>query len=334
MSDGLIRLERIGKQEQCHRRNSPTFNAMKAFQVRWVLLFPFLLAVLSLPAQTPAEWARTVNWDGYTHWSNYIRSVPRYMGPNALPIPFIGNGTTDSSTWIGTSLQGHFMSGDRTLSTVLYGNYCLVKELVSLDLSFIPVEYYRMSDALKKERHVYYVNYNESRARGDVFVNTRIRLLKRWEQQVQLALRIGFRLPASSGLGAARFSDAMGYYVDVSAGKPLSHNWKWIAMAGIYVWQMEGVGYRQNDAFLFGTGLEWNHRGWLFQGYAAGYLGYMYGTGDKPIVLRSQLEKRSGNHSFVLRLQQGIQDFRYSSVEVGARHFVRHRPFRLATSHP
>ena len=293
---------------------------------RSVLLFIIVLAGQKLTAQTQEEWARTVNWDGVSHWSKYIITQPRYMGPNALPVPFIGNGTTDSNSYAGTSLSFHSMKGDKVKDWSLFGNYCLVKDLISIDISYEPVEWFRTSDTLKKQRHVYYQNYYDKHARGDVHLNVNIRLLKKWEKTIQLALRIGARYPASSGLGAARYTDGMGYFFDVSYGKPLSPSLKWIGMAGFYVWQLNGDKHRQNDALLFGNGLEWNKNGWKMQGSVAGYLGYLFNSGDKPIVIRTHTEKRFKNASLLLRLQQGVQDFKYSSAELGAKFFLNYQP--------
>jgi hypothetical protein len=251
------------------------------------------------------------------------------MGPNALPVPFIGNGSTDSNTYIGTSLSYHSMKGDKAQDWSLYGNYCLVKNLISMDISYEPVEFFQTSDTIKKQRHVYYQNYYDKHARGDVHLNFNIRLLKKWDDRIRLTLRIGYRYPASSGLGAARYTDGMGYYFDVSYGKQLSPTLDWIGMAGFYVWQLNGDNHRQNDAFLFGNGLEWNKNGWKVQGYIAGYLGYLLNSGDKPIVLRAQTEKRFKKASVLLRLQQGIRDFKYSSVELGAKYYLNWKPINV-----
>jgi len=161
------------------------------------------------------------------------------MGPNALTVPFIGNGSIDSITSAGITGQFHFSKGDKTQNINVYGNFYVAKN-VSIDLCWTPVEFFRMSDTIKRERHVYYKNYYDEQAKGDVLLNTNISLLNKWRDKVQLLLRIGVRLPSSSykGVAAARFVDATGYSVDISMGKPLSPSFKWIAMAGLYVWPM------------------------------------------------------------------------------------------------
>ena len=48
---------------------------------------------------------------------------------------------------------------------------------------------------------------------------------------------------------------------------------KWIAMAGGYFWQAEIKRHPQDDAFLFGTGFEWNKRISEFKLLSAAILG-------------------------------------------------------------
>ena len=94
-------------------------------------------------------------------------------------------------------------------------------------------------------------------------------------------------------------------------------------MAGFYCWQIDRDALRQDDAFLFGSGVEWNKNGWKIQPYIAGYLGYMKGSGDKPIVVRLSTEKKIRNTGLLFRFQQGIKDFKYSSFEFGAKHYFK-----------
>ncbi len=300
-------------------------NQQLVFRMKTFLVL-FAVSVLSNGhSQTKEDWARTVNWDGVSHWSKYIQESARYMGPNALTIPFIGNGSVDSNTYIGATAQLHFSKGDNTQNMALYGNYCLVKDVVTLDIAYIPVEFYQMSDAIKKERHVYYANYYHNKAKGDIILNTSIRLLKKLDKKIRLTVRAGYRFASSSGLASARFTDGMGYYIDISFGKPLSPSLQWIGMTGFYCWQINDDRFRQNDAFLYGSGLEWNRNGWKAQGYCAGYLGYIFGSGDKPIVIRANAEKKFSKTSLLLRLQQGLQDFKYSSVELGMKYFLKRK---------
>ena len=286
----------------------------------------FFILLILIGVQARAQdfpwWANLVKWDGVSPWQRYIITNPGYLGPNALPVPVISNGSIDSVHSIGVTGNLHFSKGDNTQNLVVYGNYCLVKNVIAFDFSWVPYERYQMSHAIKEKRHVFSHYYYDKSAQGEIHLNTNIQLLQKWREYVHLALRIGYRLPTSSGLGSARFTDAPGYYFDVSAAKPFSKEscWKLIGMAGLYVWQTNLDGRRQNDAFLFGSGIEWNPIRWRLQLYGSGYLGYMDDLGDKPVVLRAGIERKGKRINGILRFQQGISNFEYSSVEAGLRY--------------
>lgn len=272
-------------------------------------------------AQTEQQWAQKVNWDGVSYFDKYIIYNAAHLGPNALTVPFLSTGSIDSVNAIGVTGQLHFAKGDHTQNLNIYGNYCLVKNKISFDVAWIPVEFFNMSDSIKYQRNVYYKNYYDKQAKGDVILNTNINLLNQIRNKVQLAMRIGVRLPSSSsrGVAAARFVDATCYYVDFSCGKALSPNLKWMTMAGLFVWQQDKKDLRQNDAFLFGSGLQWNKNNWKVESNISGYLGYMEKSGDKPIVFRLGAEKKLGNVNALFRFQQGIQNYKYTSWEMGVK---------------
>jgi hypothetical protein len=282
---------------------------------------PLVIALLTLlswqsRAQSFSWWADNVMWDGVTEWPRYIIAAPAYLGPNALPVPRISNGSVDSAIWLAATGSLHFSRGDHTQNIALYANYCLVKDLISFQAGWIPYEHYSLTHDIKTRRHVFSHFYFDKQATGDIELSTTIQLLKRWRNYIHLAFRTGYRIPTSSGVGSARFTDAPGYYFDFSCGKPLSRsNLKWIAMAGFYAWQLVAGGYGQDDAFLFGSGMEWNHPWLRMQTYIAGYFGYL--KGDDPVVLRSSAEKRFKHWTLLLSFQQGLHDFGYSSVEIG-----------------
>src|SRR6202035_440652 len=79
-------------------------------------LFPLMLIIYS-PAcrsQTWEWWVHLVNWDGVTPWQRYIKTMPKYLGPNGLPVPFLTNGSIDSINSFGLSGNFHFSRGDHT----------------------------------------------------------------------------------------------------------------------------------------------------------------------------------------------------------------------------
>jgi hypothetical protein len=287
--------------------------------MRRIVVIIFTLSVANSYGQTFDWWAQLVHWDGVSEWPKYMITQPAYMGPNALPVPRIGNGSIDSNFSISATGSLHFSKGDNTQNLTIYANYCLVKNVISFDASWIPYEHFTMSHAIKEQRHVFSHFYYDQQATGDIELNTTIQLLNRWRKDIQLALRIGYRFPTGTGLGVARYTDGPGYHFDLSFGKPVNTSLKWIGMLGFYSWQLINVGRRQDDAFLFGTGAEWNTKRVRLQTYVAGYLGYQLNSGDKPVVFRTTVEKKIKRTSFLLGFQQGLHDFKYSSIEVGTK---------------
>jgi hypothetical protein len=279
----------------------------------------FLSCFHNLSAQSFEWWRDNVNWDGTTHWWKYLTVSPAYFGPNALSVPNMNNGSADTNRTLGLGAAFHFRSGDRTQNLVLTGNYTTPGNSISIDAQFIPHERFQMSHALKTERKVYYQDYYKKSTTGDVVVNTVFQVFNRWRPNVQLAMRVGVRMPSGGGLGAARYADVPAYWIDAGAGLPIARGrWKWTSMLGFLVWQTNSDNLRQNDAFLFGTGMEYQHRNISGQLNLSGYLGYK-NNGDKPVVVRGLFQRKFSAAIGYLRLQQGVHDFNYFTAELGVR---------------
>ncbi|NCU03611.1 MAG: hypothetical protein GXC73_06440 [Chitinophagaceae bacterium] len=283
----------------------------------------FITSCLLSVAQSAEWWERNVQWDGVTHWRHYIQFSPAYLGPNALPVPSVTGGVVDTNHAVTIAAAGHFMPGDRTFNAVIKGNYCLVKNKVSFDVMWVPVEYYQMSHAVKEERHVFYLSYNNRKAMGDIHMNVNVQLFDPSKYKSTLGVRFGYRYPTSSNVASARMTDAPGYFFDLSTGGPFSKNkrWKYMAMAGFLVWQLNND-MPQNDALLFGAGVEYNHNKFQLQTTVAGYSGYI-NDGDKPIVGRIKAGTVKPGLNWHLQIQQGFHDFRYSSIEVGTKYVFK-----------
>lgn len=290
---------------------------MKRITITGIILFQcFILIAQDDYFET---WKKEVQWDGVTHWSRYMQTVPGFMGPNALPIPFTGEGTIDSMSSFSFSMQKHVMKGDNTTNLTLYFNHVIVKDVISIDAFMVPVEWFDMSEEIKVERRVPAHYYNAKTAMGDLHGNINFQVLNRLRSKVHLVARAGMRFPTSNKLGAARFTDMPGYFFDVSGGKPLNENWKLFGNAGFYVWEtIDRKLNRQDDAFLFGAGVSYhNNKEMHCQLALSGYLGYMESTRDKPIVARMTVSKKWERIKGFIRLQQGINHFKYSSAEFG-----------------
>ena len=139
-------------------------------------------------AQDFGWWAKLVNWDGVTPWQRYLITNPGYLGPNALPVPFITNGSIDSVNSIALTGNFHFSKGDKTQNVAVYGNYSLVKDVISFDFFWVPYEHFEMNHATKEKRHVFSHYYYDQSAQGEIHLNTNIQLLRKWRDIIHLAL--------------------------------------------------------------------------------------------------------------------------------------------------
>lgn len=284
----------------------------------------FLTAIFSLffsvtYAQDFDWWKNNVHWDGVTDWFKYLIISPKYFGPNALSVPMINNGSIDSLTSLGATLNLHFSNGDNTQNAMFYGNYSTKHNTISIDAQFVPFEMFQMTKAKKEERNVYYKEYYKTNTVGDVIVNTNAQIFKKWQKTILLNIRVGVRMASGGAQGAARYIDCPAYWIDLGWGKYFrNRNFKWIGMGGFMAWQTNNDVERQDDAFIFGSGIEHNNNDLRWQAYVAGFLGYRH-NGDKPVVFRLNFEKKKKNTVYIFRFQQGLHDFGYTSLEAGAR---------------
>lgn len=292
----------------------------RAQRVLWII--SFLLAPLLSMAQDHYWWANNVGWDGHSFWGDYIIREPRYLGPNALPIPRLGNGRVPNEKSFSFSTNSHSTTGDFTYNLGLYGTYNLVRDVISFEMYWVPIEHFTMSHELKTERKTFHVFYNQHLASGDIYLHTLIQLLKAEKNRIDLALRIGYRFPSSTMVGMARYTDAAGYYLDFSFGKKLvdgSLDLSLQGMGGIFVWQINQNKQNQNDAPLFGVGLNLEGKAWSLATAFRGYTGYL-NLGDRPLAL-SLSGTLDLNERWQLfgTAQTGFADLLYDSFELGAK---------------
>ncbi len=288
-----------------------------------LLMIMSLTMPVVIKAQTFEWWKENVQWDGATNWWKYIVISPKYFGPNALSVPVINNGSADTTISLGATVNFHFSNGDNTQNLMLYGNYTTKSNTISVDAQLVPYERFQMSHAKKTERKVYYTDYYKKTTVGDAVISTTFQVFQKWRKNIHFAFQVGVRMPSGGLQGAARYADIPAYWLNAGAAIPVKHTyWKWIGTAGFMAWQTNSDDLRQDDAFLFGLGGEFNKKNVRIQAYGAGYIGYE-NNGDKPIVLRFNIEKKQKRCVYLLRFQQGLHDFSYFTVETGLKRLFR-----------
>lgn len=274
----------------------------------------------ALFAQDGDWWRNNVNWDGAKHYTYYLIQAPAFMGPNGLPVPPVTEGRAAVRSHFSAGGAMHFSSGDKTQNLTAWLSYAPDKARISFELYWVPVEWFQVTHEEKSRRNVFFRDYYNTSATGDLYMQSTLRILHNTRRGWDAALRAGIKTASGSGVGAARFTDTPGYYFDLSAAK----SWQWTAtrslrlyaMSGLIVWQTYQPNFPQDDAYLWGAGALWQLGAWSLRHECAGYVGYR-NNGDRPVLLRLEALHEMGRYAPFLRLQQGLHNYPYSSVEAG-----------------
>lgn len=262
------------------------------------------------------------NWDGITHWSKYMKYSPKYFGPNALPIPEVKNGTIIHNVEISLAGEYHYNKLDPTTNLFARIEIPVVKKRINIEAYVVPLEFYNTDSTLRIERRT--LNKQGSGvAGGDIYVINNIQIVSDKIKIPDIALRLGLRTASGTNLSHARYTDAPGYFFDVSFGKKIikskiNDNYlKLYFSGGFYCWQTNRDDFRQNDAYMFSLGTDFFINRTLLSLQSASYQGYI-GNGDKPWVVRGSLKyKFNKSLHFESCFEYGIHDYDYQSIRIG-----------------
>jgi len=265
-------------------------------------------------------WNKKHNWDGVTNWAKYLTYSPAYLGPNALPVPEIRNALIQKRVSLETRADLHFSTGDNTQNLFLKLIYPFWDGRLGLEIYAVPIEHFKMDTITRDERAGRDLDA-EGYAAGDIYVGTMIQIIRGHKSWPDILLGITLRTASGGNVGNARYTDAPGYYFDLSFGKTFKTRDKFsirpFVMLGFYAWQTNRDDYRQNDALLYGLGASLLNEKFEFNAKYGGYKGYI-GNGDSPMVLRANAIYKFPNTHLKLSFQQGLRDFEYTSFSFGA----------------
>ena len=263
-------------------------------------------------------------WDGVTHRSRYMILSPAYLGPNALPVPDLHQGRIpDRVNWTGL-VEFYLGEGDLTYDAMTHFVIPLADSRVGLEFKYVPFEYYRMDSTVSRMRRTASGKAVDGYALGDIYFGTMVQLLKDHEVLPDMAVSMACRTASGTKREDARFTDTPGYYFDFSAGKTFYTGANWFESirvygeVGFYVYQTLLDNYPQNDALLYGGGIDCEIGYFFVNQSIRGYNGYMY-NGDHPLVYKAEVGFKMGTAGLVIGYEKGIRDFPFDSIKVGFR---------------
>ena len=288
------------------------------------MIFIYLVGLTHLCVAQEVDftwWNNIHNWDGVRHWTAYTKLTSKYMGPNALPVPDSKKGILPEQTQLKMAGEGNFSDGDNTQNLFSSFYLPLFSNHVGFQLEMVPIEFYKMDNATRDER-ISREFVSEGTTVGDVYIATFIQLTKNHKSLPDMVLGVNFKTASGANLDAARFTNTPGYFFDFSASKLITFNGERIksirphALAGFYVYQTYLENNYQNDALMYGLGLDLNSQKLTYEASVNGYVGYL-NDGDRPMVARLGIGSNNPDKTnFGIRFQQGIFHQQYTTLRV------------------
>ncbi|MEZ5197536.1 MAG: hypothetical protein R2764_14410 [Bacteroidales bacterium] len=308
------------------------FKAVLNFFFSVGIVFLMFFSNQTFSQDDDASWWNSVqDWDGVTPWQSYIIYSPSYMGINALPVPFSQKGRIKDRYELEVKFESHFSPGDKTQNLFLSLYLPLVKDFIAFEFYGVPVENYKMTEETVIERR----GRNRSGkgyAAGDLYFSSIIQIIKN-RGFPDLAFRMACKTASGSRLSDARYTDAPGYFFDLSVGKDyILFETQEIrirphATIGFNSWQMNLPNNRQNDAVMVGLGIDLHVKSFILSNSIDGYLGYFGNEKvivgnpndpvpfkDRPMVYRLDFTKGMKRADLALGYQAGLHDFSYQTI--------------------
>lgn len=282
------------------------------------IFFAFILLVSGFAkAQEDYTWWNEIhNWEtGMPGWRNMLIISPGFLGPNALPVPEVKKGFLLNKTEIEITASNHFHSGDPTqdLSGRIYLPFANGK--IAIEMYGVIFEHYAYTKEIRDER-ISRDKDGKGTAIGDFYFTTLIQLTK-GRKFPNTLLRAALKTASGTNLEAARYADAPGYFFDISISEDMGGAEQFLfrpfGMLGFYSWQTNDELRLQNDALLYGLGVDFEKNNWRFSSSWSGYYGYK-NNGDRPMQLNFDLRKDFNNKAIKVQYQHGLHDWLYKTV--------------------
>ncbi len=251
--------------------------------------------------------------------------APAYFGPNAFPIPDMGDGRTSSHLRLELAADGYFgYQGDRTADIFARATIPLFTKWANLSL-WMPV-------------YGWYQQYDGTGSgAGDVYISTDVQVLhdawfsvekRRWVPQARL--RLAMKTASGEQFERRRHYDCPGYFFDLSMGKSFYFGkgtsfpyadeansmveLRVAGSAGFLCWQTDNG--RQNDAVMYGLQLLLKHEYVSLQTTWGGYIGWER-HGDAPMSLKVRVAGHAKGFEPFVQYQWGIKDYPYHHLRIG-----------------
>lgn len=282
----------------------------------FTLLSLILLFISNLKAQNREHPPFKSRIESHAH--RYLLLAPGAMGPNALPVPEIGNGLIGNKGFVELGAHGHFMENDNGGNSFVRFYFPIVADIIAVDIWGYPTESFRMTNERRDELQIYYDDTGVITQGGDLWLATAVQLLKGHRWLPNMVAEVAMKC-ATGNLDHARFTDSHTQYFQLSAGKQwdkLAFN----AMGGFYVWQTNREEVSQDEGLMWGAELRWKPAKWEIYQSVSGYHAYEQTGQNRPAVLKSGINYSWKQMQIGAEYQTGIQHYYYETFRLAVRY--------------
>jgi hypothetical protein len=230
-------------------------------------LLVFILLLFSIPrvfGQDPdadySWWNELHGWDiDDPGWRNWMIISPGYLGPNALPVPFVKRGFLRDKTEIELTASNHFHPGDPTQDISGRAYIPFANNKIAVEMYGVIFERFAFSEEIRNER-IARIEDGKGTAVGDFYFSTLIQLSKDRKFPNTL-FRFTVKTASGNMLEGARYTDSPGYFFDLSFSKEWGTKeagvFRPFGLFGFYSWQTNDELNLQNDAYMYAIGADY-----------------------------------------------------------------------------
>ncbi|MGW8123986.1 hypothetical protein ACV07N_15105 [Roseivirga echinicomitans] len=294
-----------------------------------VALFSILL-VGQVQAQDMGWWDQLHNYPAAAgiERGNYISISPGFMGPNALRMPVLGNGLIDNYISFDVRTERHQGNGDLTYNMFLQFSLPIKRDRAFFYVNSIPFEKWDVDPITRDERRMVGIS-GEGKTSGDISFGIVYKVVDEDKAgPFNFVMRAHSKTTTGGNLENARYTDASMFYWEGTFTKSFFRRENSFALAkmmlGFYTYQtnvnrlINGSTERQNDAPLFGFGIEYHHFKWKIDADLTSYHGYQNHR-DNPSFLRLNLNRELKGGAIGMGYHIGLKEWDWNTFSINYR---------------
>ena len=256
------------------------------------------------------------------HFTKYMIINPGYLGPNALPVPYLHKGKNPANFDLDMKLEYYHQANEQTHDVLLDLTIPFSEGKAALEVRYVPFEFYEVGESLSRERRTVSGEALSGHSFGDVYLGAYFQVVKDREWVPDVLFGFGCKTASGTQIEDARHTNSPGYYFDGSLGKNIMFGkgkkffLRWDVLGGFYAWQTYLDEFPQNDAIYYGLGLDLDLGKIYCSNSLRGLSGYMF-NGDQPLVYYGELGVREGKAAVTLGYEWGIKDYPFRCLRFG-----------------